>query len=485
MSNEVKIAFKNYKLLKDGEMNLSNGSIFFAQGPNNVGKTSFLNLIQAIMEVKDETVNPVTFGEQTGFSTGSIPGADGRIYQYRYDFNVDGKAKFQFIDEDNKVIKSVGEMRAIFNYTHFTMEEFFDWSKTVPGRKKQREIFMNLLSEKERIDILEIEQKVDATNGEFVASRRALNTEIDFLKKKVDTSILTLEEKTLLKQKDEIISTVAELETTKETIEKLINGVSGTVERRKSITEQLTQLKDANTEYVTNHNKQIDDIDAQILALEKKRKENEEALSNVVSIYDEKKTNLETELKTLNESGSISVEEIDAKTAELTTITERIKKGKEYKDAILVLETKVGNVDFEKEQLEIKTKQANDFDAKITTLREKKKDIIKNSQYIPLGWSLGDDCVTINGIPFMETDLSKSQATKAIAELMMRINKAPVMLMGDAEALGYEVLDELLATAKETGKIMIFAEHVRTANELQLVCYDDLVHESQEKKALF
>ena len=95
--NEVKIAFKNYKLLKEGEINLNQGSIFFVQGPNNVGKTSMLTLLQSIMEVKDETVNPVTFGEKEGFSTGSIPGADGQIYQYRYDFNVDGKSKFTFI----------------------------------------------------------------------------------------------------------------------------------------------------------------------------------------------------------------------------------------------------------------------------------------------------------------------------------------------------------------------------------------------------
>lgn len=484
--NEVKIAFKNYKLLKEGEMNLSNGSIFFAQGPNNVGKTSFLNLIQSIMEVKDDTVNPVTFGENEGFSTGTIPGADGKMYQFRYDFNVDGKSKFQFISPDNKVIKTVGEMRAIFNYTHFTMEEFFDWSKSVPGRKKQRDIFMNLLSEKERNEIIEIEGKVHPTNGEFVASRRVLNTEIDFLQKKIDNAILTVDEKKLLSQKELVNSSFSEIETEKETLEKLINGASGTVERRKSIIEQLQTLQDNNTAYVTNHNKQNDDIDVQILALEKKKKENEEALSNVVSVYDNKKTILETELEVINKSGSITTEQLEVKQTELATITERIKKGKEIKDSILVIETKVKSIEYEKEQLKIKTKDSDDYDIKIKTLRETKKNIIQNSENIPIGWSLDDDCVTINDIPFMETDLSKSQATKAIAELMMRINKAPVMLMGDAESLGYEVLDELLATAKDMGKIMIFAEHVRDVDELQLICYDELDHViRKEDKKLF
>lgn len=483
--NEVKIAFKNYKLLKEGEINLNQGTIFFVQGPNNVGKTSMLTLLQSIMEVKDETVNPVTFGEKEGFSIGSIPGADGQIYQYRYDFNVDGKSKFTFIAPDGKVVKSITEMRAIFNYTHFTLEEFFEWSKSEPGRKKQRDILMGLLTEKDRTDIIAIDEKIHPTKGEFVASRRALNTEISFLKKKVDTSILTLDETKLLSQKESVNKTYTELEIEKEKLEKLINGVSGTVERRKSLTEQIEQLKDSNKEYVTNHNKQLDDIDAQIEALIKKKSDMAIELGRVVSNYHEKKTTLINELKTLEESGSITSEQLEIKQQELTVVNERLKKGKELKDSILVIETKQSSVSYEKEQLETKTKQADEYDTKIETLRETKKNIIKNNPNIPLGWSLTDDYLTINGVPFMETDLSKSQATKAIAELMIRINKCPIMLMGDAEALGYEILDELDAYAKEQGKIMVFAEHVRQAEELKLVCYDDLEHKPTVKKDIF
>jgi acyl-CoA synthetase (NDP forming) len=60
------------------------------------------------------------------------------------------------------------------------------------------------------------------------------------------------------------------------------------------------------------------------------------------------------------------------------------------------------------------------------------------------------------------------------------------MLMGDAESLGYEILDELDAYAKEQGKIMIFAEHIRSKETLELVCYDNIVIEhSNKKKDLF
>ena len=46
---------------------------------------------------------------------------------------------------------------------------------------------------------------------------------------------------------------------------------------------------------------------------------------------------------------------------------------------------------------------------------------------------INSDYITINNIPFVESDISKSQATKAIAELMIRVNQSPIMLMGDAE----------------------------------------------------
>ena len=69
---------------------------------------------------------------------------------------------------------------------------------------------------------------------------------------------------------------------------------------------------------------------------------------------------------------------------------------------------------------------------------------------------------------------------------MIRVNQSPIMLMGDAESLGYEVLNQLDAVAKENGKIMIFAEHVREVEERRLICYDDMEHGPKEsEKTLF
>lgn len=482
--NEVKITFKNYKLLKEGEINLNQGSIFFVQGPNNVGKTSMLTLLQSIMEVKDETVNPVTFGEKEGFSTGSIPGADGLIYQYRYDFNIDGKSKFTFIAPDGKVIKSITEMRAIFNYTHFTLEEFFEWSKSEPGRKKQREIFMNLLSEKERKDIIEIDEKIHPTKGTLIESRKEVNRDVDFLKKKIDGVIITPDQQKLIDNKELLNTTFDSVKKEKEDLEAILSKSESSLER---ITELRTGIDISGERYknsCTQYEKDIADLERQLS--EKKEAYNKYQEETENTIKDDRAKLVELE-KSVDEK---YLTEIKLKlngdgTNEKPGLIKRLESGQKKKDELLQIEVLVKQKKEDEEKYNLKFKEACEYDTKIETLRESKKSIIKNSPNIPLGWSLTDDYLTINGVPFMETDLSKSQATKAIAELMIRINKCPIMLMGDAEALGYEILDELDAYAKEQGKIMVFAEHVRQAEDLQLICYDDIEHKPTVKKDLF
>lgn len=482
--NEINISFKNYKLLKEGEINLHQGSIFFVQGPNNVGKTSMLTLLQSIMEVKDNTVNPVTFNEKEGFATGHIPGADGQLYQFRYDFNIDGKTKFSFIGPDNKVIKSITEMRAIFNYTHFTLEEFFEWSKTEPGRKKQRDIFMNLLTNKERNEIIEIDACIHPSKGTLIDSRKEVNREVDFLKKKLDGTIITPDQQKLIANKELLNTTFNNVKKEKEELEAILSKSESSLER---ITELRTGIDIAYERYknsCTQYEKDIAELERQLSEKKVSYSKYQEETENIIKDDRAKLVELEKSVdeKYLTEIQlKLNGDGTDANPG----LIKRLANGQSKKDELLQIEVIVKQKDEDKKAYDTKFKEAQEYETKIETLRETKRNIIQNSENIPLGWSLNDDYLTIDGVPFMETDLSKSQATKAIAELMIRINKCPIMLMGDAEALGYEILDELDTYAKEQGKIMVFAEHVRQADELKLVCYDEMEHKPKEKKELF
>ena len=104
------------------------------------------------------------------------------------------------------------------------------------------------------------------------------------------------------------------------------------------------------------------------------------------------------------------------------------------------------------------------------------------SENIPYGISLDDEGISLDGVPLLESDMAKSRATRIVANIMMKVNQAPFMLMGDAEHLGYEALNELRLIAEENGKMMIFAEHVRDKDSLGLVCFDDIIKDNIENE---
>lgn len=498
--NEVRIVFKNYKTLKDGEFNISNGSVFFIQGQNGAGKTSFVNLLQSIMEVKDETVNPVTFGEQEGFAVGTITGADGRSYQFRYDYNVDNKRKFTFITPEGKSVKSIGEMRSIFNYTHFTVDEFFSWSLDAKGRQKQKDIIMKLLSDKEREKINDIDKLINNTTGEKFVQRQTLNREIELLKGIISKGNgFTEEEKRILSLKDQIAPSLELLLKEKKEAEDFINSVSSHAIVLESAQKDLDNFDN-------NFKKDKERLESNIQSLEQQIKDLQERLKLENAELGNLNNNSVVERKALADkleeaSKGVDKEKLESYKLklygqkaddekglkEVIGLEDRIANGNRMANEVIRLETL--NIQYEnnKKQYDEKEKKAKQLTEEIETLRKSKQDIITNSDSIPHGFEIGDDYISIDGIPFMETDLCKSAATKAIAKLMMKVNKAPIMLMGDAEHLGYEVLDELAKEAEANNKIMIFAEHVRDADELKLICYDELEHRpaNEKPKTLF
>jgi len=485
---EVKVVIHNYKKLKETEFDITGGSVFFMQGPNEVGKTSFVNLLKAIMEVKDDTVNPVTYEEKEGYAVGTIPGADGKQYQFRYDFNIDGKKKFTFIGPDNKSVKSVTDMRAIFNYTHFTVEEFYNWSMTAAGRQKQKNILLMLLSDSERLEVAQIEGKVNSTSGEIFLQRQTVNRDISYLEGVIEKGGLNSVQKDTLSKKKAIDELYDEFVNQKKIIDEYVQNNSTHAIRLKSAQEARDTAVSNYTTTVTQLDTSIADIEKQIRELTESLGAKKELLKTTENAFLEKKvildkavTDLEADYDVKKMEEYMLVLNGDG-TEKNPGINARINAGKAKKDEIIKLETISEQFNKNKEDLAVKQKQADEYTEKIDTLRKRKESIISNSDNIPHDYQIGDDYITVDGIPFVETDLSKSHAVKAIAKLMMKVNKAPIMLMGDAENLGYTVLNELQEEAEKSGKIMIFAEHVRDLEEIKLVCYDELDHGPAPKK---
>lgn len=483
---EVKIVAKNYGVLPDGEYNLHNGTIFFLKGPNNVGKSTFLHLLQAIMEVSDDKVNPVKFGDaHEGFVIGSLPGADGKIYQVRYDFNTEGKKTFRFIREDGTKVSTIGEMRAIFNYNHITATDWMTMSQTEAGRKKQRETFISMLSEEERKELNDIDAKINGKTGAWFISRTTTNSEIAVLEGQIKAHIHNEEQRKLLATGNDIKKLRDELLVDRDKYKNIIEDSKVGIVQLESAQKELKTIED-------NHTKSSDDLDTEIAELEKKLVEKKAAKILLDKTYNEDITiatkaveefskvvdiniinNARLQLNGEPEKDDMGVM-IAYDKPRIKGIVERLVIGEKMVKDYEALVTQ--KAEWSKTEVELKEKRlkAELLTKDIEEARKRKKTIIKDSKNLPSRWDIEDEYITYDGIPFTESDISMSKAIRAIAELMININDAPIMLMGDAEVLGYPILAELKALAVEHDKIMVFAEHDRDVSDIELVCYEDM-----------
>lgn len=494
--NEIKIIVKNYGLIPDGEYNMHEGTIFFLKGPNNKGKTTFLHLLQSIMEVKDEKINPVRFGEKDGCATGSFLGADRKMYEFRYDFDATGKKKFTFLNQDGKPIKTTGEMRAIFNYTHITASDWLSMYATADGRKKQRETFINMMTPEERVTLADIDSKINAKDGTLYTKRTTLKTSIDTLKAQVDANVLSEEDREIFNGGVKAKELMAKLQKELDAKAAILDASSDNMKRR-------DELKTLSEDLLTDYDKDITEVDDEIQKLEEQLKAKREKREGIVSTFETKSKAYSDELLLIEKDLDVETLEKLKFEVEGSPITnpdgtplsdedykkrtkglrERITAGNKIitrYDQIIVLKA-----DWAKTETNLKEKEAewNKIDEEIKTLRDDKVKLIANSKGIPDRWGITDDYLTFDGVPFAVNDISTSKAIRAIADLMIRINDAAIMLMGDAEVLGYEVLGELKQVAEEYGRIMVFAEHDRNMEDVQLVCYDELDIPENKKPA--
>lgn len=469
--NDLILNFKNYAILPNGEYDLSDGSVFFVEAPNNSGKTTFLHALQALMEVKDDKINIVKFGEKEGEITGWIPGADGAKYQVKYEFTKEGKKKFTFIREDGTKISSITEMRAIFNYTHITASEWLSLSLTEPGRKKQRDLFINLLSDKEVKRLREIEEMVDSKKGTLFIERTTVNSEIKAQEAIIARNKLSPEDEQILKDGPKAVTLLNEIEEKASNYQKAIDNYETKYQYYNERLNAYNAMQDKHDAY---DKKLTDEIEELEIMLARKREEK-------ISLHNTNEVYKENELKKLDELfkeiNSIDISEAKKEMYgdnDTPSLAERINKGKRivqrYNSLLSIVErNNISTTDLKNLQ-----SKAEELTKRIEDLRQEKKDIISNSKNIPARWGIEDEYVTYDGLPFYETDISASKSVRAIADLMIHINKAPIMLMGDAEKLGYKVLNELKQIADDNNKIMIFAEHNRQSTELKLVCYDEM-----------
>jgi energy-coupling factor transporter ATP-binding protein EcfA2 len=426
---EIPIYFHNYKLLQDKEFVLKGSNIYFIQGPNKVGKTSFLKALQSLMIANDDTPDKITRGsdETEGHYETTIPAADGTLLTIRHEFTADGKGKFFATREDGTKISQVTEIRRLFNYTPINVSEFFAMSNSAEGRRKQRDIILKLLPETDRKAFNDL----DLQEQHYYSERTEFNTKMSTAENSMNAVIINKEDEALIPREKEA--------------KDLITLYQSIIDLRKA----NKPIQDNIDSYNTRKKK----LELEIKELDELIKKGEDALKEGNKILD-KYTNLTND-------------ELSAK----------LEKGNEIITKITSLSTKTTLKNEWKIKMDENKKKSEEFTVKINNCREGKSKIVSGSDLPVENISFDDGFLTIDGFQFKESQVCESDAVLILANILAKINPGPIQIIGDASILDINKLDQLNKIAEDNNKVMFVDEVIRDADNIVVVGYETLKKE--------
>jgi hypothetical protein len=443
---EIVLSFTNYKLLKKEDFTLKGSNIYFVKGPNEVGKTSVLNAIKAALEIKDDTKQKVTKGEVEGVNEFVFPGADGKPYRVKYEFT-DTSTKFVMFDPEGNKISKVTDMRGIFKYNHVDATEFISWSHTAEGRRKQKELILNLLPPEKYVEYMDLENAI---------------TE-DFNKRTIVSKSIAVKESLLKEYKvssedqqfvDNHQAAINLLQKKREEHNQLILNAPDRI----AVEEKLSALNNT----LSNNTSMLTDIEEQIKRLQERHK-----------LLTESNVTVKKDIEVLNNTLSkIEKDEVEYNT-KYNAVIESIKKGEAYvlKSTEVINRKKKYDETYAQYNTLVEDEKA--LTDKISLHRKEKEKIITNSNFPVENLSFDENgYLTINGFLFDENQVCESDVILLVAQILCRINDNPIQVIGDASLLDFKKLDKLYDIAKENGKIMFVDEIDRNLDKLVIVGYE-------------
>lgn len=476
------VEFKNFKKIEDLTAEFEGGNIYIIGGPNEIGKSTFLQGIEILSTGVDPNKGSiVTDGKEEGHIKTEFIGADGSKYVVKYNFN-DNKNQFILINPKTEVKKSTSRnnvIAEIFKYNKFTIEEWFAWGLTAEGRRKQADIILNLLPEKAKEEYLSIDDKISPKVGVIFGQRTSLNKDYDILKKTVEEyelSKLDIEDINKKTSVDTLLPTLKQelekaLKNNPDSIKKNIEFLNASIsEKEVASNEKVVSLEEQDREL----EKECEELLKQIELKKKKRAEIKEQITITKSTSQEEIKKITEEVKALEESVKTLTDGVD-----IEKLKERIATGE-------ALQNKINNlIDKQKTYNEKCTKLQELFENieklnnEIDNLKERKVQILTENK-LPISNIIIEDgealYVDKEGVklPFIRESVSYSSGGMIVLELMAHINKElPIWLVGSAESYDKSRMEKLRILAKKYNGIVLLDKVIdNEKQQLEITCVE-------------
>lgn len=452
-----KLELRNFQVIEEFAADFD-GAVYFITGENEVGKSTLLKAIGALLTGQRDDV--LRNGASKGFAK-MVVGDDGEEYDVQLSFTEANPRGTLTIKQKTTGMQTnnVSMLQRIFGYQDFDAVEFSRWSETAEGRRKQIAVVKALLPEQVRNRIAVIDETVSAMKSERTGINRDVKTFAGFVEtlakqlpadlsgydKPVDITGLMEQQATNAKLIEKAKTVRAALALRTEQLAKIperIKAAEDTLtESKRAVARAMEQAKEdcarameaAKAAYekavadLRSEEEKADHIHARTIEEIKAEKED----------FELRKANAESWLKTY-----------EANNPEKADVPALLEKAEAHNKIYHV----VCQYNEKKKQYDGIKGKADDMDAEIDKLTDERAALIAGAKLPIDGLSFTDDGLELNGVPFVPGKVSDSQTMEIAAKLVIASNPTvKVFRIARGESLGTKRLQAIVDIARRNG----------------------------------
>ena len=439
-----KLQLLNFQVIESFDADFV-GSVYFVTGDNELGKSTLLKAIGALLTGNRDDV--LRNGASKGFAK-MIVGDDGEEFDVQLTFTEANPRGTLTIKQKSTGMQTnnVSMLQRIFGYQDFDAVEFSRWSETAEGRRKQIAVVKSLLPEPVRNRIDAIDTEVATLKSE----RTGVNRDVKTFAALCEAAAKGLEPGDLERKPIDVSELMAKQQAN-----------AALIEKAKTVRSMLAQ-----------RNEQLAAIPGRIKELEEQR---DAAIAQAKAIYEAAMKSLDAERKMFEERKTNAEEwlkKYEANNPEKADLTEQLEQVRAHNERCQM----AAQYAEKKSQYIAAKEKADSMDTRISELADERANLIANAELPIAGLSFTDDGLELNGVPFVPGKISDSQAMEIAAKLIIASNPTvKVFRIARGESLGAKRLQTIVDIARRNGFQGFIEQVQRGQSEMMVEEYNEKV----------
>lgn len=441
-----KLELLNFQVIEQFSADFD-GAVYFITGENEVGKSTLLKAIGALLTGQRDDV--LRNGASKGFAK-MVVGDDGEEYDVQLSFTEANPRGTLTIKQKTTGMQTnnVSMLQRIFGYQDFDAVEFSRWSETAEGRRKQIAVVKALLPEQVRNRIAVIDETVSAMKSERTGINRDVKTFagfVDTLAKQLPADV----EK--YAAPIDVTALMEKQQTNAQLIEKAKTVRAAVAQRTEQLAEIPRRIEAEKTRADETRKVFADRVATAKAAYEKALAEQMDAEQKITEAYNANIAAIEQARINYAErkaNGEQWLAKYEANNPENTDVPALLEQAEAHNKIYHV----VCQYNEKKKQYDGIKGKADDMDAEIAKLTDERAALIAGAKLPIDGLSFTDDGLELNGVPFVPGKVSDSQTMEIAAKLVIASNPTvKVFRIARGESLGSKRLQAIVEIAKKNG----------------------------------